>query len=181
MHSPPVGVCFPSLCDTGLQLSYFDNVMKKNIGWRTGLKPGWHLFLPCVLLIRWFSRVSTFFWKMFFNCTRNLLLVEEKKKWWLKSKFKLYPRSFPPQPFYRFWWKFFHTLYFTYMYELNVCVLFRFPSDKQNFLMSMGLIVIVMASLSFWIVIICVLFLFFLAIWLEVYQCYLFKEPALIL
>ena len=67
------------------------------------------------------------------------------------------------------------------MYELNVCVLFRFPSDKQNFLMSMGLIVIVMASLSFWIVIICVLFLFFLAIWLEVYQCYLFKEPALIL
>ena len=69
------------------------------------------------------------------------------------------------------------------MYELNVCVSFRFPSDKQNFLMSMRLIVIVivMASLSFWIVVVCILFLFFLATWLEVYQCYSVKEPALIL
>lgn len=67
------------------------------------------------------------------------------------------------------------------MYELNVCVSFRFPSDKQNFLMSTRLIVIVMASLSFWIVVVCILFLLSLATWLEVYQCYFVKEPALIL
>ena len=67
------------------------------------------------------------------------------------------------------------------MYELNVCVSFRFPSDKQNFLTSTRLIVIVMASLSFWIVVVCILFLLSLATWLEVYQCYFVEEPALIL